>query len=89
MRDPLPGSRPNQGIEESFSHVTTTSAYSPDQCLFHYYRDFTTVADRGDNRFVKPARSMRAKEIKPWKVFMKEQKNYLLRSSSFRAKKML
>ena len=54
MRDPLPGSRPNQGIEENFSHVTATSAYSPDQCLFHYYRDFTTVADRGDNRFVKP-----------------------------------
>ena len=41
-------------VGENFSHVTTTSAYSLDQCLFHYYRDFTTVADRGDNRFVKP-----------------------------------
>jgi hypothetical protein len=50
---------PLQGVgqfkcTDKISLIPATSAYSPDQCLFHYYRDSTTVADRGDNRFVKP-----------------------------------
>ena len=48
------GRAPRYLTPEKISLITATSAYSPDQCLFHYYRDFTTVADRGDNRFVKP-----------------------------------